>query len=247
MINYFNIPFEFDKNIIEDTIQSNLLSGKGYCCFVDSTMLAKQHLDKSGYLNTILNNSLINACDGSYIALIINKIHKASKLPYTGPEFFQKHIYENRRHCIIGSTLDVFNKVKYKIESTGGNSSELYYIPLPYVNVNEFNYPLIANEINKIAPSFIWIALGAPKQEIFMYKLMPLINNGILLGVGAAVGYFAGTLEEIPPWTKKYHLIWLFRLIQEPRKQARRIISILRVYPKIFISEYQRSKQKRSS
>ena len=64
------------------------------------------------------------------------------------------------------------------------------------------------------------ISLGAPKQEIFMSKLLPHIESGIMFGIGAATNYFRD--RDILNGSK-VHLIWLYRLLTEPKKQFKRL------------------------
>ena len=72
----------------------------------------------------------------------------------------------------------------------------LLYHPLPFVSVDEFDYELIAKKVNEEKPDIIWVSLGAPKQEIFMSKLLPFLQQGVMFGIGAAFNYYAGILNE---------------------------------------------------
>ena len=239
MEKYFKIPLEFNHQKLEHTIIESSLNSKGYCCFVDSNMLVESFVDEKSLIINILNESLVNSCDGSYLALLASVVHKKKLWAYNGPEFFEKFIYANEKHCIIGNTDIVFEKIKTKVKITNGKSA-LKYIPLPFLKVEEFDYEKIAEEINKYNPRYIWVSLGAPKQEIFMYKLLPLINSGVMLGVGAALNYFSGEIKDIPGWATKYRLIWLFRIFTEPKKQIQRVFKILKYYPLILIEERKR-------
>ncbi len=232
MQKYFNIPLQFDHDRLEETIVETSLESKGYCCFIDSNTLVEVHKSPQNKISNVINNSLVNSCDGSYIAKLASLIYKKHLKAYNGPTFFNKFIYEPDKQCIIGNTLDVFNKIKEKV-SKKGEGSNLYFIPLPFMSVENFDYKKIADEVNTIKPRYIWVSLGAPKQEIFMSNLVPLIDRGVLLGVGAALNYFSGEIDDIPSWATKHNLIWLFRILTEPRKQTKRVMKILRYYPRI--------------
>jgi N-acetylglucosaminyldiphosphoundecaprenol N-acetyl-beta-D-mannosaminyltransferase len=247
MEKYFKIQFEFDHQKLEKTIIDNSLKNKGYCCFVDSNVLVESHMANNNGILEVLNNSLVNSCDGSYIAILASLVYKRKFKPYNGPEFFDKFIYFNEKQCIIGNTDVVFEKIKSKVESVNGFSN-LHYISLPFLTVDNFDYDAIAKEINSIRPRYIWVSLGAPKQEFFMYKLLPYIESGVMLGVGAALNYFSGEITDIPKWATKFNLIWLFRIITEPKKQIKRVLKILKYYPGIYTAqkkelklEYQKS------
>jgi len=240
MDKYFKIQFEFDHQRLEKTITETSLNGKGYCCFIDSNMLVEAHKKRNSDILEILNNSLVNSCDGSYIAKLASIIYHKKLKAYNGPQLFNKFIFHPGKHCIVGNTPNVFHKIKGKIEKTN-DSSELHFIPLPYLEANQFDFLSIAQNINTIKPKYIWVSLGAPKQEIFMSKLVPHLNGGVMLGVGAALNYFSGEIKDIPKWVTKFNLIWLFRILTEPKKQIRRVWQIIKYYPRIYYLEINRT------
>jgi N-acetylglucosaminyldiphosphoundecaprenol N-acetyl-beta-D-mannosaminyltransferase len=102
---------------------------------------------------------------------------------------------------------------------------------LPFAKVEDFSYEEIASQINKIRPDIIWVSLGAPKQEIFMSKLLPFLDKGVMFGIGAAFNYYAGILKEPTVRIGTLRIIWLMRLFEEPKKQFRRCWNFIRVIP----------------
>ena len=233
MKKYFNIKLEFSHQRLEDIVEMTADEGKGYCCFVDLTSLVYSYHNID--FRKILNNSTVNSCDGSYIAMYASKLHSSKLKEYIGPDFFKKFIYSKKKHLIIGNTQEVFNKVKSKVELV--HNPDLTFLPLPYKKVEDFDYEEVAYFINKLSPDYIWVSLGAPKQERFMSILLPKINRGMLLGVGAATKYFSGEIKEIPNWTKKLHVVWVYRIFTEPKKQLKRLQSILLTFPKMINEE----------
>ena len=240
MHQYFGINIEFNHNKFENTVNEISSVGKGYSCFVDSTLLVLSHREKGDRLRYILNGACANSCDGSHVALMASILHKEKLKAYNGPEFFNKFIYYPDKQCIIGNTEDVFLRIKRKIELTGMDSSNLKYIPTPYLSIDEFDYESLANEINQFGPRYIWVSLGAPKQEEFMSRIIPFIDKGVLIGVGAALNYFSGEIKNIPKWATKMNLIWFFRIMTEPKKQLYRSLMIFASTPGIFLKEYKR-------
>jgi N-acetylglucosaminyldiphosphoundecaprenol N-acetyl-beta-D-mannosaminyltransferase len=235
MKKYFNIKLEFNHDKLEYAIEKQAKEGKGYCCFVDLNSLV--YSSENPDFRTVLNNSFINSCDGSYIAKQASKINKENLEEYIGPDFFKKFIFKEGVHIILGSKQNVFNKVLKKVNLEGYNTENIMYLNVPFKPVDKFDYKNIAKTINKISPNYIWVCLGAPKQEYFMSKLLPFIDKGILIGVGAAINYFAGEIKAIPSWIKKMKIIWIYRAFQEPKKQVTRIIKALIKLRKIIREE----------
>lgn len=231
---YFNVNFEFNKDKFENIIWETSKDRKGYVCFIDLTSLSSAYKDSN--FRDILNNSLINSCDGSYIALMASKLHKANFKAYIGPDYFEKMVKEPVKQLMIGGDKEVF-KLIIKRAKIDNPYVDFKHIELPFKNVNDFDYSSISNEINDFCPRLIWVSLGAPKQEIFMSKLLPFINKGVLIGVGAAFNYYTGQVKEIPLWARKTNLIWLYRIFTEPEKQIKRFKQIIKVLPKIYLEE----------
>lgn len=82
----------------------------------------------------------------------------------------------------------------------------------------------IVERINAAKPDFIWVALGAPKQEIWMYEHKNRVS-GLMLGVGAAFDFIAGTVKRAPQWMQKLCLEWVFRIMQNPKRMLPRYLN----------------------
>lgn len=79
-------------------------------------------------------------------------------------------------------------------------------------------------KIRKAKPDVVLVALGAPKQEIWMHRCMPQYAPAIALGIGAGLDFIAGTVKRAPPWMSKNGLEWAYRLSREPRRMWRRYL-----------------------
>ena len=110
---------------------------------------------------------------------------------------------------------------------------------LPFEKVENFNYQAIANMINQDNPDIIWVSLGAPKQEEFMYKILPYLNRGVMFGFGAIFDFYseATNKQRAPKIFLILKIEWIYRLIREPRKQGKRITNIIKVLPRILMEE----------
>ena len=77
--------------------------------------------------------------------------------------------------------------------------------------------------INNSGAGVVWVSLGCPKQELWMAAHRGKIN-AVMVGVGAAFDYHAGTIRRAPLWMQHSGLEWLYRLISEPRRLWRRYL-----------------------
>jgi exopolysaccharide biosynthesis WecB/TagA/CpsF family protein len=71
------------------------------------------------------------------------------------------------------------------------------------------------SEIRNSGASIVFVGLGCPRQEIWVYEFRESLSRP-LLAVGAAFPFLAGTIEQAPSWMQKRGLEWLFRLSREP-------------------------------
>ena len=76
--------------------------------------------------------------------------------------------------------------------------------------------------INDARPDIVWVGLSTPKQEYWMARHVGRIDAPVMIGVGAAFDFLAGTKRQAPPWMQRNGLEWLFRLVSEPRRLWRR-------------------------
>ena len=80
-------------------------------------------------------------------------------------------------------------------------------------------------------PRILFVGLGAPKQELWMRRHQTDLPETVLVGVGQAIAVLAGDVATAPEWMTRVGLEWAFRLVQEPRRLARRY---LRDDPRFF-------------
>lgn len=78
--------------------------------------------------------------------------------------------------------------------------------------------PNILAEINRLAPDFIWVGLGTPKQQEWIHRHKPLLRRGVVFAVGFAFDVNAGLKKDAPAWMQRAGLTWAFRVFSEPRR-----------------------------
>ena len=83
---------------------------------------------------------------------------------------------------------------------------------------------MVRSLIAKAAPDLLCVALGVPKQEIWMQENCLTLPIGAAIGVGAALDTTAGLRKRAPRWTQQIGMEWLYRLIREPRRLWRRYL-----------------------
>ena len=234
----FNTHLTFSKRELFDKINTRIADKKaGYVCVCDSSVVARLQHDLE--YRKVINGSFVNTCDGSLICTLASSIYGKGLESVNGPEIFAYYIHHSYRQIIIGNTDEIVANVRNKLAKEGKPDNESYikHIQVPFCKVDEFNYKEIADEINAYEPDLIWVSLCNPKQEIFCNNIQPLLKQGVLFGIGAALNFWVGDLA-LP----KFHIgplrfIWLTRIFQDPMRQIKMNWAILKVLPKMYFEE----------
>jgi N-acetylglucosaminyldiphosphoundecaprenol N-acetyl-beta-D-mannosaminyltransferase len=95
----------------------------------------------------------------------------------------------------------------------------------------------IVDAINATRPDIVWVGLSTPKQEFWMASHLGRIDAPVMIGVGAAFDFLAGTKRQAPHWMQRHGLEWMFRLCSEPRRLWRRYFYIVPGFAILAIGE----------
>lgn len=241
METFFNIRYEFDKAKIWRAIDNKIIKKTpAYICVCDGNILTLAN-KKPEYLK-VVNNAIFSICDSSYIPIYLKQIHKIHRKQYSGSEIFDDAINSRKyKMCFLGAKLQVLESLRSKLTKTNPKIAEMYFESLPFLPLEEFDYRLIAKRINHSGSDIIWVALDAPKQEIFMSNLLPFLDSGVMIGVGAVFNFRSGLgVKRAPGWMIKSHLEFAHRIITEPKKQIARCKDIILNLPRIIREERKR-------
>lgn len=242
---YFNVKLEFDRDkvdqIIHDTIVKN---GKGYVCSVERNVMATAN--SIAHYQKIVNNALVNICDGAFVAKTIGWAHNKKFETYVGADLFINYIKKKTySQYFLGNTPEVLSHLRNSLAAIDPKINDMQFVTIPFKKVEDFDYQEIAKNINKYSPDIIWVSLGAPKQEEFMYNLLPYINRGVMFGFGAIFNFYSGLpgLQRAPKIFIRYKLEWLYRIYQEPSKNFKRSWNYFIMTPKLIKEEIKNLKK----
>jgi len=97
------------------------------------------------------------------------------------------------------------------------------YAP-PFRELTEAEAADAVGRINDSAADIVWVGLGSPKQDFWIARNRDKLNSPVLIGIGAAFDFLAGTKPQAPRWVRAAGLEWLFRLSCEPGRLWRRYL-----------------------
>lgn len=175
----------------------------------------------------IQNGGIMAIPDGGPLSTVGRKRGFPNMVRTTGPgymgEIFKVSAEKGYRHYFYGSTEETLEKLHHAlIEQYPGIQIAGMYSP-PFRSTTEGEDKAIIEKINEKKPDFVWVGLGAPKQEIWMAAHQGRIE-GFMVGVGAGFDYYAGNISRAPQWMQKHDLEWVYRLIQDPKRLFKRYL-----------------------
>ena len=207
-----------------DYLEKNISEIKGDYICVSNVHTTVTSFEDAAYC-AIQNGGLMAIPDGGPLSTVGQKRGHKNMERTTGPslmgEIFEISAKKGYRHYFYGSkeeTLELLQKKlmeKYPEIQIAG-----MYSP-PFRPLTEEEDKVIIERINETKPDFVWVGLGAPKQEKWMAAHQGKID-GLMLGVGAGFDYYAENIKRAPMWMQKHNLEWVYRLVQDPKRLFKR-------------------------
>jgi N-acetylglucosaminyldiphosphoundecaprenol N-acetyl-beta-D-mannosaminyltransferase len=150
---------------------------------------------------------------------------------------------EKQKRCagieLAGSLLEQLGKqgVKYPICFYGGapgiaeKAMQYWQNKVPEISII-YNHGFLSPQeqqewlttLQEQQPKLILVALGVPRQELWITQNRHLCPNAVWIGVGGSFDIWSGTKTRAPQWFRDNHLEWLYRLYQEPWRWRRMLV-----------------------
>jgi len=158
----------------------------------------------------IQNNSLLSVPDGMPLVWIARCGGVKNIERITGYSLMIELLKHGHSHYFLGDTRGTLDALKRRIQDNYPKAQIVGTYSPPFRDLTEEEVKRCAVRINQLKPDFIWIGLGAPKQERFIVRVMPYLKSGILLGVGAAFRLLIDEYKTVHPILQKMGLEGFF-------------------------------------
>jgi N-acetylglucosaminyldiphosphoundecaprenol N-acetyl-beta-D-mannosaminyltransferase len=134
------------------------------------------------------------------------------------------------RHFLFGSTPDTLDRLVMRLHDqfprarvVGAHSPPHGTPGEPALGAGSSSEDA-SDAIVRAHPDVVWVGLSTPKQERWMAAHVGKVQAPVLVGVGAAFDFLAGTKPQAPPWMQRSGLEWAYRMAHEPRRLAGRYL-----------------------
>ena len=240
------IVYEEDQMKYKETykilnVQTAVTNMEKTLCFLESNMeeLRGEYICVSNVHTTVMayedanyreiqNGAAMVLPDGKPLAVLESVrggFREAEKVsgPDLMPEVFCLSEKTGYRHFFYGSTEQTLKKLENNLVKKYPHLQIAGMYAPPFRQLTEKEDQKVIRRINEAKPDFLWVGLGAPKQEIWMAAHKNKIS-AVMIGVGAGFDFHAGVVKRAPVWMQKCGLEWLYRLFQDPKRLWKRYV-----------------------
>lgn len=213
-----------DMNKTIQTIEEKLEDWRGkYICVANVHTTVTAHKDKK--YQAVQQGAAMALPDGGPLSQYSREQGYTEAQRVTGPDLMQEILklspQKKWRHYFYGSTPETLKTLEQKIhERYPGTIIAGMYSP-PFRALTPQEDAACVEQINATHPDFVWVGLGAPKQELWMAAHEDEVH-ALMIGVGAAFDYEAGNIKRAPMWMQRRNLEWFYRLMQDPKRLFKR-------------------------
>ncbi|MCH1625115.1 WecB/TagA/CpsF family glycosyltransferase [Ferdinandcohnia quinoae] len=212
-------PLSYDE-IITD-LKSRMIQGEQSTIIAvnpEKVMAAKSNSE----LRSLINGSTYQIPDGIGV-LLASKLKGGSiRSRVTGVDMMERLIRfaaeDGYKVFLYGAKQEVVETAKQKLEEKypGLNISG---IENGYVKDQDE----LINKINQSEADFLFVAMGSPRQELWIRENMKKLNVKVFQGVGGSFDVFSGKVKRAPLFYRKLGIEWLYRLMKEPSRMKRQL------------------------
>ncbi len=189
-----------------------------------------------------INNESLITMDGLPLVWYARAVHGATiKERVCGPELMLRCLDQGRsqewKHFFLGGKEDTLTDLVSAMQSRFPGVAIVGWHSPPFRPLSAEEDEQMVALINECRPDFLWVGLGAPKQEKWIASHLPKINVPVQVGVGAAFDFHSGHVRRAPLWMQKYGLEWLYRMMQD-RRLIKRYCSTNPIFLALFLRDF---------
>ena len=197
-----------------------------YICVSNVHTTVMAHENES--YKKIQNEAAMVLPDGKPLSVLERKkggFQRAEKVsgPDLMPELFKMSEEMGYKHFFYGSTERTLELLKDNLQQKYPKLQIVGMYAPPFRQLTDKEDEEVIQRINEEKPDFLWVGLGAPKQEVWMASHKNKIS-AVMIGVGAGFDFHAGVVKRAPVWMQRSGLEWLYRLFQDPKRLWKRYV-----------------------
>ena len=181
---------------------------------------AEKILNQTAETRQIINSN-IGYCDGAGPLMALHSLGYNDAIKVAGCELWLSLVelfHKDKTFYLVGGKQEVIEQTVGKLRGMYPDIRILGYRN-GYLSSSEEEEALIADIAEK-KPDVVFVAMGSPKQELLMERMLRL-HKAIYQGLGGSFDVFTGHVKRAPQWWVRHNVEWLYRLIHQPSRIKR--------------------------
>lgn len=213
-----------------ETVERWIYEGRRtYVCVTGVHGLMESRRDER--VRDIHNRAGLVTPDGMPLVWLLRLLGKSRTERVYGPDLMRKltavSALHGYRQFYYGGGEGVAEKLGRTLTTAYPGLTVAGVLCPPFRQLTRDEDDVVVDAINGARPDIVWVGLSTPNQERWMAEHLGRINAPVMIGVGAAFDFLAGTKRQAPLWMQQNGLEWLFRLGSEPGRLWRRYAFIV--------------------
>ena len=213
------------KSVIDKAIGLAFLGEGGFICICNTHVILEAR--KNYYLKRFINSANYVVSDGVTLVWALKFFGIKNAQRVTGPSLVPFICKKAQRLKVsigfYGGEKEILKLLTKKIKHQFPQLKINYSYSPPFRNLTKEEDQKIIKDIEASGVQILFVGLGAPKQELWACEHRDRVTP-VIITVGAAFDFLAGTKKRAPRWVQKSGLEWLHRLFSDPRRLWRRYI-----------------------
>lgn len=217
------LTFEQALNEVEALVEARM-GGYVVTPNIDHVVLAETHPGfRAAY--EAANLSLV---DGMPLVWVSRTVGRALPERISGsdliPPLMARAAKKKWRVYFLGGADGVAQATAEKLHTELGLEVAGYDSPMIPAEPDPMQQREVLEKLKATKPDLVLVALGAPKQELWMYRCAQAYAPAVALGIGAGLDFIIGRIRRAPKWMQTAGLEWAHRLASEPKRLWRRYL-----------------------
>lgn len=193
----------------------------------------------------LLSDLDLNCPDGMPLVWLGRRLRRTMSR-VSGPDFMEEFCATTSckgfRHFFYGGKEGVAEKLVERLTNRYPALQVAGFYSPPFRTLTTDEDSTILRSINDSRADLVWVSLGCPKQETWMYEHRNKLDASVVLSVGMAFNVAAGLIRRAPATLRSVGLEWLYRMTQDPVRLTSRYIKSNSAFLYLLATQMNRSR-----
>ncbi|MBU2870030.1 WecB/TagA/CpsF family glycosyltransferase [Colwellia sp. E2M01] len=235
------------NEIVEQVVSTQSIDDSKFKLLVTTNVDHLVTMQKNNQFKKLCEDAWIVTADGFPVFKFLRFMNQDVKGRITGADLFPKIMnkLDQEKHSpyfIVAQKNTAYFLKRWLIDNNFKGANERVIVPdFGFEKDQQFTEEILTN-IAQNNVTHLFFGVGAPKSELWMDTNRDKLQGVKGFGFGAGIDFFAGEMKRAPLWMQKFGLEWLFRLLSEPRRLAKRYLISSWSFLFLAIAEYKQHK-----